>query len=123
VADAALALLERPQLSGVYAVGGARPAGYGWREIMTAAFQAMGRAPRLSAVPAWAITAAAVVSERLTLASGGTPIFNRGKAREMLHGDWSVSPGEMAPGAPSARFSLEAGFADAVRWYRDAGWL
>jgi nucleoside-diphosphate-sugar epimerase len=122
VAAAVLDLVERPRPGGVFAVGGDRPTGYGWREIMAQAAAAMGRKPWLAPVPAWAITAAASLSERIG-AAGRPPIFTRGKAREMLHADWSVSVEEMAPDAPAAGFSLPAGFADTVRWYRTAGWL
>jgi hypothetical protein len=90
--------------------------------MAAAAAAAMGREPWLAPVPGWAIAAAASVSERIG-AAGRPPIFTRGKAREMLHADWSVSAEEMAPDAPAAGFSLLTGFADTVRWYRTAGWL
>jgi hypothetical protein len=116
-------VLDRPSLCGVYAVGGDRPAGYGWREIIAAAGAAMNRSPRVAPVPDWAVSAAAAISEQVGALGGGAPIFTRGKAREMLHADWSVKPDELVPGGPTARFGLEAGFADAVKWYRAAGWL
>lgn len=123
VADAIVALIESPARGGRFAVGGDRPGGYGWREIMAEAARAVERTPRLAPVPPWAVTAAAALSEAMGGLSAKAPIFTRGKAREMLHADWSVSPSELAPGAPPARFSLRAGFADAVAWYRRAGWL
>jgi nucleoside-diphosphate-sugar epimerase len=123
VSAAVLDLLDRPNLAGVFAVPGARPEGYAWREIAAAACQAAGRSPALLAVPGWAAMAAASLSELMGAFSRAAPIFTTGKVKEMLHDDWSVSPSEQAPGAPPARFSLEAGFADAVEWYREAGWL
>ena len=57
-------------------------------------------------------------------AFGSANMLNSQKLRELRHPDWSVSDAERAhaPGwAP--RFTLEAGFADAVAWYRAAGWL
>ncbi|MGH7023775.1 MAG: NAD-dependent epimerase/dehydratase family protein [Caulobacteraceae bacterium] len=123
VAEAIVDLMERPDLDGVYAVGGDRPAGYAWREIMAAAWAAMGRAPRFARLPSWSVWAAARLSETAAPFRGAPPIFTRGKAREMLHVDWAVHAGELAPGGPTAGYSLEAGFADAVRWYRHAGWL
>lgn len=118
-----LFLAGEPPRLGPWAVGGERPEGYRWTEILTAAARAMGRPPRLAPLPAWLIRGAGAVSESLGHFSPSPPIFNRGKARELLHPDWSVAPGELAPGAPAARFTLEAGFAHTVAWYRDAGWL
>jgi nucleoside-diphosphate-sugar epimerase len=123
VAAAIVDVAERPMLSGVYAVGGARPDGYPWPEIMRAAWGALGRTPRLTLAPGWAVTLAAGASEAAGLLTRTPPIFTRGKAREMLHPDWAVRPQEQAPEPPGARFSLEEGFADAIAWYRAAGWL
>jgi nucleoside-diphosphate-sugar epimerase len=123
VAADILHLMETPELGGVYASGGDRPAGYAWSEIIAAAWRAVGRSPRPAPLPAWLVMGAAFVSEGLGPLRRSPPIFTRGKAREMLHADWSVTPGELAPGAPAAGFSLDGGFADTVAWYRQAGWL
>jgi nucleoside-diphosphate-sugar epimerase len=122
VAAAIADVIERT-LAGVYAVGGARPAGYAWREIIQSAWRAMGRTAWLAPTPGWALGLAGALSEAAGSLARSPPLFTRGKAREMLHSDWSVAPGEIAPDAPPARFSLEDGFADAVAWYRAAGWL
>lgn len=123
VAAAIAFVMEQPVLDGVYAVGGDRPEGYAWREIMVAAWGAMGRTPWFLSLPAWSVGAAALASELTAPIRRTPPIFTRGKVREMLHPDWSVGESERIPGCPSARFSLTAGFADAVAWYREAGWL
>ena len=123
VAVAIVDVIERPALAGVYAVGGARPAGYAWREIIDTAWRALGRTVWLTPTPGWALNLAGALSEAAGSLAQSPPIFTRGKAREMLHSDWSVSPDEIVPGAPPARFSLEDGFADAVAWYRATGWL
>ena len=123
VSAAIVDLAERPELRGVYAVGGARPAGYAWSEIMRAAWAAMGRRPMIVPVPPWAVRVAAGVSEATGCLTGAPAIFNRGKAREMLHPDWAVRPEEQAPEAPAAQFTLEEGFADTIGWYRAVGWL
>ena len=123
VAAAVLDLIERPDLTGVYALGGDRPAGYAWAEIAAAAWRAVGRTPKLAPLPAWSISAAAAISELAGPLQRSPPIFTRGKAREVLHPNWSVAEDELPPGGPAARFSLDAGFADAVAWYRQAGWL
>jgi uncharacterized protein YbjT (DUF2867 family) len=123
VAAAVVDLVDRPSLTGTWAVGGERPSGYGWEEVARAAWGAVGRPPRIIRLPGWSLMAAGAVSELTAPFQRAAPIFTRGKAREVLHGDWAISPPELAPGAPAARYTLEAGFADAVAWYRAAGWL
>jgi nucleoside-diphosphate-sugar epimerase len=120
---AVLALLDQPDAAGVYALGGARPQGYGWREIFQTGAAAIGARPRLLAVPTWTIRAAGAISQAVGRLGGGAPIFTSGKAREVLHLDWAVTPAEQAPGAPTVRYDLAAGFAHAVAWYRTHGWL
>ena len=126
VDDVAAAVVDRLQTrweAGVYAIGGARPDGYGWRDIFTAAATAMDRSPALIALPPWLITGAAALAEAFGRLRGAPAIFNRGKARELLHRDWSVSAAEQPPGPPMACVALETGFRQTVAWYRTAGWL
>ncbi len=72
--------------------------------------------------PAVAILAAGAAGSLLGRI-GPAQIFTLGKARETLHGDWSVGPEELAPQLPEPRFDLPTGFADAVVWYRAHQWL
>jgi nucleoside-diphosphate-sugar epimerase len=123
VAAAIVALAGPDAPAGVFAIGGDRPEGYGWREIAQAAAAAVGRARAIVEMPPWTLSAAGRLSEILARWRGDAPIFTAGKAREILHGAWQVSPAELAPGAPPARFTLANGFADAVAWYRHEGWL
>lgn len=123
VAAEILRLASDPDAPALAAIGGARPQGYGWREIMTAAARAVGREPRFVAVPRGLLTGAAQVSGLLGKITNRPPVFSPGKAREMLHGDWSVSSRELAPGALPAHFTLDEGFADTVAWYRAKAWL
>lgn len=120
---AVAALLADQPTPGTWAVGGARPEGYAWRDIFETAGKVLGRRADLMPIAPWLLRAAGAASEATGRITGRPAIFSRGKARELLHPDWSVSPSEQAPGAPLARFDLEAGFADAVAWYRAAGWL
>ncbi len=106
-----------------FAIGGARPEGYGWREIFATAATAMGRSPRLVPLPLWIISAAAAVSETAAQLRRSPAIFNRGKARELRHSDWSVSPAELPPEGADGCVDLATGFARTVAWYREAGWL
>lgn len=126
VDDVAASLIERLEgawTPGTYAIGGARPEGYGWREIVSAAAAAVGRAPVLAPTPAWLIGAAGALAELAARARGAPAIFNRGKARELAHPDWSVAEAEQAPDRRATHRTLGDGFADTVAWYRREGWL
>lgn len=126
VEDAAAEILRLAKSASappVSALGGDRPSGYGWREMMATAGRAVGRTPRLVAVPPSLVTAAGHALGLVAYGLGRAPMLSPGKVREMLHPDWSVSREELAPGAAAAHFGLDAGFADAVAWYRDKGWL
>ncbi len=117
------ALAARPAAGALHALSDDRPEGYGWREIMQAAAASVGRQARPVRLPAalvMAAGAAAAVAGRLT---GRVPMLSPGKARELLHGDWSVHESERATGLPEVRFNLEEGLADTVNWYRREGWL
>ena len=125
VADAAAqiaALADRPASGAVFALADDRPEGYGWLQIVQTAGRALGRAPRLLPTPAAAILALGAVGSLLGRI-GPAQIMTLGKAREALHGDWSVRPEELAPGLAPPRFDLASGFADTIAWYRSAGWL
>jgi nucleoside-diphosphate-sugar epimerase len=123
VAASVLARLDGLWEPGVFAVGGARPEGYGWREIFETASAAMGRRAILAPVPDALIQAAAAASEAAARLRGEPAIFTRGKARELLHADWSVSATELPPGPPPRSVALRPGFEGTVAWYRQAGWL
>ncbi|HEY5409679.1 MAG TPA: NAD-dependent epimerase/dehydratase family protein, partial [Caulobacteraceae bacterium] len=126
VADAAAAiatLAERPAAGGVFALADGQPEGYGWLQIVQTAAGALGRAaPPILPTPALAILALGAAGSLLGRI-GPARIMTLGKAREVLHGDWSVRPEELAPGLAPPRFDLAAGFADSVAWYRASGWL
>lgn len=105
--------------AGTFALCDARREGYGWAEIMAAAGQAAGRKPRLIAIPHWTIRLAAHMCAFLT---GGRAIFGPGKARELLHPNWSVV-GDAVLSEPPPRYGLTEGFAQTMEWYRGNGWL
>ncbi len=108
---------------GPFAITGAQPSGYSWREIFTAAAMAVGTRPRLAPVPGWTISLAGRCAEIAAAFKSEPAIFGSGKAREILHPDWTVSPGERLPGVPVAKMSLSDGFVQTVAWYRENGWL
>jgi nucleoside-diphosphate-sugar epimerase len=117
---AALVKMPRP---GLLSLSDDRPEGYGWTELMQTASKAVGASPRLVRIPSWAIKALAKMSKWASIATGKDTILTPGKARELLHADWSLSSNDPIPDFPPVRYSLEAGFAQSVRWYRSEGWL
>ena len=125
VADAAAQIVaeaEAPACGATWALADACPEGYLWRDIMTEAALAVGRGPRVVAMPRAAILTVGALGS-LAGRLGPAQIMTLGKARESLHGDWGVSPRELAPHRPAPRFDLSSGFADAVAWYRAQAWL
>ncbi len=123
VARQVIESLSGDWVAGTFAFGGARPAGYGWREIFMAAATAIGGSPILVPTPDWAIRGSAALAEAIGRMRGSPTIFNRGKASELLHEDWSVNAREQHPMALIPRFDLDAGFEQTVNWYRREGWL
>jgi nucleoside-diphosphate-sugar epimerase len=101
-----------------------RPEGYRWSELLRSAAIAVGNeTPRFMRVPKPLLSSVALLGD-VARALGSASMLNSQKLRELRHPDWSVSQAERAqPTGWTARFDLNAGFADAVRWYRRAGRL
>lgn len=118
VADAArqIAAMGDGALSGrTVTLCDGRPAGYGWSEIMLTAAAAMARSPRTLRV--------ADDFVRFLSSFAGPFGLTPGKAREILHRDWTVSREEAWTAAPAPVYDLETGFAHTVNGYRAQGWL
>lgn len=121
------ALATRPApLPGTYALADTQPEGYAMLDMLRQAARAMGRtgtAPVLL-LPAVLIRLAGGASGLWGRLRGTAPIFTAGKAREILHPDWTVRPQELPP--PDVHHptrGLAEGFRQTVAWYRAAGWL
>jgi nucleoside-diphosphate-sugar epimerase len=98
--------------------------GYRWDEIAGAAEQAVGNAVLKLPLPALAVRAAAAANALAARLIGGTPILTPGKAREILHGDWSSAAERQPPSSLwKPRIGLGEGFRQTATWYRDRGWL
>jgi uncharacterized protein YbjT (DUF2867 family) len=123
VASAIVDLLDARSVTGTVTIGGDRPEGYGWGEIIAAAARAVGGRPIIVGASAWLVKAAGVASEIAGAWRDDPPIFTQGKARESLHLDWSVSTAEQGVTAGRAYTALADGFARTVAWYRAHGWL
>jgi hypothetical protein len=93
-------------------------------EFLSEAGRAVGNTPRFIRVPDGIILAAGAISGWWGRVRGQAPIFTKGKARELLHPDWSVTQAERLPATVhQPETSLAEGFAATAAWYRQAGWL
>ena len=117
-------LLESPPGGQIVSAADGRPEGYRWDELMGAAARAVGNpAPRFVTAPQSLLRSVALLGD-LARAFGSASMLNSQKLRELRHPDWGVAPTELArPPGWAAQFDLDRGFADAVAWYRTAGWL
>ncbi|WP_066685215.1 ceramide reductase [Caulobacter sp. CCH9-E1] len=124
VHDAAsqLAAYCKNPVSGLVELSDVRRDGYTWAEIMSTAASVMGRKPSLVRLPKAGVMAAGALADAWSFASQTPMVFGLGKARELLHADWTPSSAPMAEGVPSV-FGLFDGFAHTVDWYRKQGWL
>jgi nucleoside-diphosphate-sugar epimerase len=116
-------LAARQPIGAVYTLADDRPEGYGWREVLGALGKSVGKTPVLAPFPPGALGFLTSVSGLLSRVNGRPPFLSADKARELLHLDWAVRQEELAPGLPPARYGLDAGFASAAHWYREAAWL
>lgn len=127
VSDAAAAIARLAMgagEAGTYTLADPNPTGYRMAELLTEAARALGNSPHFLQVPDRALLAAGTMSAWGGRLRGHAPIFTTGKAREMLHPDWSVPAHEALPATihrPSV--GLTEGFRGTVAWYRSAGWL
>ena len=101
-----------------------QPQGYGWEALLGAAARAVGNpAPRFFQAPQGLLRGVALLGDVARLA-GSASMLNSQKLRELRHLDWAVAPTERAGATGwSPRHDIDSGFGDAVRWYRQAGWL
>lgn len=110
--------------AGVYALCDPHPEGYTMRELLGEAAYALGTQPRFLRIPDLALLAAGHISAWWGGLRDSAPLFTPGKARELLHNDWSVSPCEMLPSAIyQENIGIKQGFHETVAWYRAAKWL
>ncbi len=125
VDDAAAAvadLAQTPPRAGPFVAGGARPAGYAWREIAQTLCAAAGRRPAIAPIPAWALLGAGALAQAFARLTGSPSMLTLGKAREILHGDWSVDPAFEAPGDRGPPVDLLTGFTRTIAAYRADSW-
>ncbi|HYD68167.1 NAD-dependent epimerase/dehydratase family protein [Azospirillum sp.] len=123
-ADAIAALCAGGPSGRVLEISDERRDGYPWRTVLEEAALAVGGAPRIVRVPAPAVRLGCAAAETAARLIGRVPMLSPGKAREMLHPDWSSAPERQPPPEVwSPRIVLRDGFAGTVQWYREARWL
>lgn len=118
------ALLREPAAGRVLSAADAKPAGYTWREVFGTAARAVGNPrARLFHAPAPLLHAVAAAGNVARL-FGTANMLTSEKLRELRHADWSVPQEQWArPAGWAPTWTLADGFANAVAWYRRAGWL
>ncbi|MFQ5566186.1 MAG: NAD-dependent epimerase/dehydratase family protein [Paracoccaceae bacterium] len=120
-AMAAMLVAARPP--GCHEVTDARHEGYTWDELARAAASALGRTARPLRVPASVVRALGLVGDVAAL-GGARGMLTSQKTREVLHRDWRSDPVSQPPASQwRPEITLDQGFAEAVAWYRAAGWL
>ncbi len=127
VTDAAAAIVRLAVgagSAGLYALADDNPAGYSPREFMGEAARAVGRIPHFARIPGGALIIAGQAWAWWGRLRGRAPIFSVGKAREILHPDWSISSDELLPSAIyQSRIGISEGFRATAAWYKTAKWL
>jgi 2-alkyl-3-oxoalkanoate reductase len=127
VADAAAAIARLAMgagAGGLYTLSDTNPAGYRMTDIVSEAARAVGSSPHFVRVPDGALLAAGKASAWWGKLRGHAPIFTAGKAREMLHPDWSVAPSEVLPPVIyQSKIGISEGFRETAAWYKAAKWL
>ncbi|HEX6748469.1 MAG TPA: NAD-dependent epimerase/dehydratase family protein [Longimicrobium sp.] len=105
---------------GTYAV--AEPVAHPYPALVAAIGRSLGKNPVRLPVPAGLLRAAGSLAERFGGLIGGTGVFSREKADEMLAEAWVCDLGGSGALLPRAT-PLEEGLAETARWYRTQGWL
>jgi len=124
LAEALVAVVERPPSDSVYEIDDGREGGYGYGDMAVAAGAALERAVWSVPVPRIAMEAVGWANGVRHALGGAAQILTRAKVRELFHPDWTVHDVRLAEGLDfRARYDLEAGFRDTVLWYRRQGWL
>jgi len=123
-ADALCALCDGGPTQQLLELTDAELDGYSWAQIVTAACQAVSCRARPFHLPPGLVVLAARLNGALARARGQVSIFDEGKAREILHPDWSARKTHLVPADVwTPKIMLLEGFAETAKWYREAGWL
>ena len=124
-ADVASAVVAaaRPEVArGPFELSDATTGGYAWAQVVKAANRATSGGSRPLRVPAWSVRLAGAASGATAALTRRPTLFSAGKAREMLHPDWSSDPTRQLPDTLwRPAITLDRGFAETAAWYKDEG--
>ncbi|MFW6089003.1 MAG: NAD-dependent epimerase/dehydratase family protein [Gemmatimonadota bacterium] len=97
---------------------------YQWSDVGEALGAALGRSTRVVRVPPAAFLAAGAAAEFAARLTGGTPAFDRRRARDLTRRTFTseIESTRRALGW-TPETSLREGMAATVEWYREHGWL
>ncbi len=128
VADAAAAIAALSEDNGhagaLFELHDPAPQGHDWGTIIGGLCGALGRKPRPLRIPERVLHLAAAGNENAQRLLGREGIFNKGKAREILHPDWVAAPTRHVPETLwTPRIPLYEGLKQTAHWYQQAGWL
>ena len=124
-AAAAVAACAGPRaMPGIWEISDARSEGYAWPEVVSALAVALGRPARSVGVPGGFLQAAGVASATAARLRRRAVMLTRGKARELLHPDWSIGAAAgLPPDLWRPSIGLGEGFSATAAWYRRHSWL
>ncbi len=94
------------------------------RALLAEIGRAVGRAPRLVAIPPAVVRIALAVAGGAARVNGRATILDSSKAPELLAPAWTCTTDALAGDAGwSARIALARGLRETADWYANAGWL
>lgn len=119
LAAAILAFCRDGEPGGTYELSDAKTAGYAWSEVLALTCHLLGRpSPRLVPLPDSLLLVAGLAADLAARLGGNRGVFGLGKAREILHRDWSVDAARMPPAAVWApRIPLIDGMRETAAWW------
>ncbi|MGE0118513.1 MAG: NAD-dependent epimerase/dehydratase family protein [Dongiaceae bacterium] len=125
LATAAAAALEpAAAVAGTFEIDDGHPAGYGWDELVRTAARHLEVRPVRLRIPGPLLQAAAQANAAIHRLTDRTAMLTPGKAREMLHRDWTVRDGTYTAATNwRPAVDLDKGFAETIAWYRRHRWL
>lgn len=119
-AAAAIAAVLRADLppDACFELSDSQVGGHSWRSVLHLAGRLCGASPRPVPLPDSLFVAAGAAADAWTAATRRPAIFGRGKARELLHRDWSSrASAQPPPSIWTPRIGLEEGLAETVAWW------
>ncbi|MBC9176394.1 NAD-dependent epimerase/dehydratase family protein [Pseudoroseomonas ludipueritiae] len=119
VAEAIAAFCGAGMAGGLHELCDARPDGYGFAEVLAITAAALGRRPpRMLRLPDAVFLGAGAAADLWAGLSGRRGIFGRGKARELLHRDWSANRALLPPATLWApQIPLARGMEGVAKWW------